>query len=327
MIDDLRTSFDMAQIVKWENSDPATRGDLDISPTGDSISYFENTYENYFSPFYGTHEILLNSDGGQLISAYCNTPNSSNGMFSYNGDVLLASLGNGEREAENKLANDWYNYAKLHLHDDPNFQYAPQHILSPEDNVLAIDVVVINKRAIASKSHDVYSFIYKTMLDHLDYGCGTSVATSTDDADWYDDPNQIWAWDENTNYYKYDTMMNFDYVYYTSPWAKIDQYILGYQYDRVGTEMDYEYHSINCGADYGWEAVEQLFEEYTNFDFDNEDDWCGPWANMLYDAYCINVGNTYKGWTGDVNKCIEDPTSDLSKSNMHWGYSHIKEKL
>jgi hypothetical protein len=55
--------------------------------------------------------------------------------------------------------------------------------LSPKDNVLAVDVVVINKRAIDSKSHEVYSFIYKTMLDHLDYGCGTSVAASTDDAD------------------------------------------------------------------------------------------------------------------------------------------------
>jgi hypothetical protein len=78
---------------------------MDIAPTESSIKYFENTYDNYFAPFYGTNEILLNSDGGQLISTFCNTKDSSNGIFSYNGDVLLSSLGNGEHDAENYLAN------------------------------------------------------------------------------------------------------------------------------------------------------------------------------------------------------------------------------
>jgi hypothetical protein len=77
---------------------------MDITPMGESINYFETTYNNYFSPYYGTKEILLNSDGGQLASTFCNPRNSSNGIFSYNGDVLLSSLGNGEREAESHLA-------------------------------------------------------------------------------------------------------------------------------------------------------------------------------------------------------------------------------
>jgi hypothetical protein len=122
-------------------------------------------------------------------------------------------------------------------------------------------------------------------------------------------------------------MVNFNYVFYTSPWAKIDQYVWGYQYDKVGTDAEFEYHSIDCGANYGWECVEFLFQEYTNFDIEIEDELCEPWANMLIDTYAINAGNTYKGWTSDITKCIEVPSSDLVKSNMHWGYSHAKGKL
>jgi hypothetical protein len=173
------------------------------------------------------------------------------------------------------------------------------------------------------------------MIDHLDYGSGVVVAPSVDqtgeDDEWYDDPNQIWAWDDESESYIYDTMTNFDYVFYTSPWAKIGQYVFGYQYDRVGDDEEFEYHSIDCGADYGWEAAELLFAEYIEgCTYDNLDEWdylCEPWVNMLIDAYTISVGNTYDEWDGDVNKCIEDPLSDLAKSNMHWGYTHTKAKL
>jgi hypothetical protein len=63
------------------------------------------------------------------------------------------------------------------------------------NNFLAIDVVVINKKSIPSKSNAIYEFLYKTILDHLDYGSGVEVAPSVDQTgeydDWYDDPNQI----------------------------------------------------------------------------------------------------------------------------------------
>jgi hypothetical protein len=48
------------------------------------------------------------------------------------------------------------------------------------DNFLAIDVVVVNKKSMPSKADAINKFLYKTMIDHLDYGSGVQIAPSVD---------------------------------------------------------------------------------------------------------------------------------------------------
>lgn len=354
--DDFRTNLDISLLIQWEKNGKS--GDPAVNPSGDgSIKEYEDIYDDYFSPYYGTNQALLNSDGGMLIATYVDVKDSSNGMYAYNGDSMLASIGNGQEKSENMMSDAWYNFACTFDIDDlnpenPNYDdsLAPYHVISPEDNLFALDTVVINNKSIKtnddgtanlddSKTHSIYNFTYKTLLDHLDYSQQTHVATTDGSADsdpkyidedgtqldWYDDPNQIWATDDDGNYI-YDSMNNFDWVLYVSPWAKIDQYIWGYQYDKVSEEDDYSYQAIDCGADYFWETVEELYSEYTDFDQDTEDNLCYPWVEMLLQTYSIEIGNQYHDAPKAIN-CMEQELSDLNKSNIHWGYVRVKNNL
>ncbi|GMO13222.1 MAG: hypothetical protein Ta2E_02100 [Mycoplasmoidaceae bacterium] len=376
MNDDLRTNFDLSKIIEWESGEQYTP--LDINPTEDSIAAFEKTYEGFFNAYKGTNEILLNSDGGMLCSNFADPRNSSNGLLGYNGDSLLSSIGNDEEISESYWANKWFEFSKTFnaadIEDDYDDEKAPMHIVAPSDNIFFMDTVVTNKKSVKlntdgsinlsdRKTHDMYNFIYLSMLDHLDYSFETDVASDDGSATgepsslsspsdlWYDDENQIWAWDDDKGTegnYVYDPMVNFDYTLYPSPWAKIDQYIWGYQYDKVSTGGgNYDYMPIDCGADYFWETVEGLFTTYTDVNnlpnvssslkdtygedawiyADDNDNYCYPMVSMLLDAYHISVGNTYDGPSATAIDCMEKPLNDLAKTNMHWGYSHVKSKL
>jgi hypothetical protein len=96
-VDDMRTNFDVGKIIEWE-----TEGmDVDtftVNPgqEDDSIDYFKTIYSDYFEAYKGTNQVLLNSDSGQLVASFCDPVNTSNGMYTYNGDAMLASLGNGQ---------------------------------------------------------------------------------------------------------------------------------------------------------------------------------------------------------------------------------------
>jgi hypothetical protein len=40
-----------------------------------------------------------------LIATYVDVKDSSNGMYAYNGDSMLASIGNGQEKSENMMSD------------------------------------------------------------------------------------------------------------------------------------------------------------------------------------------------------------------------------
>jgi hypothetical protein len=61
-------------------------------------------------------------------------------------------------------------------------------IISPEYNLLAIDTAVINEHSVKvdennkanlddKKTNEIYSFLYATMLDHVDYSSQPGIAS------------------------------------------------------------------------------------------------------------------------------------------------------
>jgi hypothetical protein len=97
----MRTNFDIGKIIEWEtagmNPDTFT---VNPSQENDSIDYFKTIYNDYFEAYKSTGQVLLNSDSGQLVASFSDPVNTSNGMYTYNGDAMLASLGNGQSNNE-----------------------------------------------------------------------------------------------------------------------------------------------------------------------------------------------------------------------------------
>ena len=85
----------------------------------------------------------------------------------------------------------------------------------------------------------------------------------------------------------YDPMTNFDFVRYTSPFKSIDDYVLNGSY---------------------FLDVDETFTDGQ--------------VQLYKDIYNININPKV-----DIINLIEEPLSDLCKSNMHWAYVEEKQKI
>jgi len=284
MVDDYRTIYDIAQFSK---------GGTEINPPNDTtINQFNDVYNTFFEQNFSKNQLLLNSDTGVLVATFSESKNSNNGLYAYNGDTILAAIGNGEANLETYWAQEWLNY-----YLDSTTNEAPMSVAIPSENLIALDSVVFNKNSIKLNSDNkpdlnnvqtklIYEFAFNTLLDHLDY------------ADSENHP--IYECDEDDNYI-YDSMNNFDWVLYTSPWQQIGDYCNGTDGEN----------------DYFLELTDSYMEDLPNY----EEDCNSDWAEFLKKIYTINLP------LDDIINHIEQPTSDAIKSNMLWGYNEAKQKV
>jgi hypothetical protein len=73
---------------------------INPAPNEETINDFKGIYEEFLGAYKDTNQFLLNSDSGQLVGTFSDYVNTSNGMYAYNGDALLASIGNGQADNE-----------------------------------------------------------------------------------------------------------------------------------------------------------------------------------------------------------------------------------
>lgn len=153
-----------------------------------SINDFENVYKTFSDNFYKGYT-YFNSDSNQIITGLANHyPNGLSSAIAYNGDVLYAATGGG-----------------IYDEVDPN----NFHITNLDKSLIALDMVVINKKNQnqTNKLNQIYQMIRELVLS------GTS-----------DNDGEIYSLDESGNYI-YNSMNNFDFVNYTSPLYKINEYV------------------------------------------------------------------------------------------------------
>jgi len=280
MVDDVRTIYDVSRL---------SHGEENINPDGNmSINDYENEYKTFFSN-YAKDQLLLNSDSGMLTATFTESGSINNGLFAYNGDAILTATGAGEDKYADYWAQKWLDY-----HNDGT-NGKPMNYVAPSENVIALDTVVLNKNSVKydinegiatanlddSKTYRVYEFMFSVLLDHIDY-----------------QDNPIYSTDDDGDYL-YDSMRNFDWVLYSSPWERIDNYCSGKNEDD---------------ENYFYDFTDSLMSDLEGYEEgDNEE-----WTELLSDIYKINLSD-------NIDNCTERPISDATKSDMRWGYLFSKE--
>jgi len=285
MVDDYRTIYDVTKFSEGQTSiNP---------PNNETITEFTAEYDSFFENNFSKNQLLLNSDSGMLVGTFTESTNSNNGLYAYNGDTMLTAIGNGEEDMEYYWSNEWLKYHNNEI------DKAPMSVSVPAENVIAFDVVVLNKNSIKldnnnkpdlsnAQTRTIYDFVYNILIDHLDY------ADDGPDSD-------IWACDDDDEYL-YDSMNNFDWVLYTSPWQRLGDYC----------------NATDGENDYFYDLTEGFMEDLPGYEEGDNSEW----ENFLKKCYVINYPPD-----GIISNHIEQPTSDAMKSNMLWGYNQSKQKI
>ena len=201
MVDDSRTIYDLAHIMLTENN--TNKPYINPDNENQSISEYRKDHQAFTKYFYGKNNFYFNTDSQEILNSLSN-PSGNHSSFAYNGDILYAAMGAG-------LYDSW---------NENNF-----HISNIKDSVLALDVVVLNKKLDKKLTHKqkVYNIVNKICLNGCDKGERISDTKENDD-------------------YVYGIMENFDYVNYTAVFKNIDDYVLNGDYF---SEEEYAPEEIN----------------------------------------------------------------------------------
>ena len=208
MVDDARTIYDLANLIKNQELYPNDHSKWDVNPSESSrtIKDYKNDY-SYFTSKYQNGYFYLNSDSGQILSSF-SQKDGNNSAQSYNGDILYAATGGGINDME----YDPEDPDKF-VYDTSNF-----HIYNPACSPLVLEFVVMNnKNDKASEKHlnDVYDVVKKMVLENAD------------------DEDKITEYNDENEEYTSGPMNNFDEVNYTSPLKLIDDFVINGDYFNV----------------------------------------------------------------------------------------------
>jgi hypothetical protein len=92
LVDDARTAFDISSALNCENNGITPN----INPPHARMSIQEDiNMLNTFAGNYNGGQFLLNSDSMELQNDFGDKNNLSSCLISYNGDQIVAALGNG----------------------------------------------------------------------------------------------------------------------------------------------------------------------------------------------------------------------------------------
>ena len=191
-IDDVRTFYGMSKLT-YDQANGVAEVDWNINPSSSdqSINQYQKEY-NCFVKNFGSRSFYFNSDSNQILLSLAD-PNGANGALCYNGDALYALTGGG--------IEGWED---LWTDEDNNF-----HAVIPKETVITIDMLVFNKKNDNSpeRKQKVYDIAKRITLE----GCSKG--------------ENISDTDEEGNYI-YGPMINFDFVMYTAPLKKLNDYVL-----------------------------------------------------------------------------------------------------
>jgi isopentenyl phosphate kinase len=104
MVDDARSVYDMSHLIydaQQSGYDPKATGDINPRDNEQTINSIENVYKSFTSKF-EPNTFHLNTDSEQVSYIFAKPENkdnprfgATNGLISYNGDILYATMGEG----------------------------------------------------------------------------------------------------------------------------------------------------------------------------------------------------------------------------------------
>lgn len=196
MIDDYRSVFNIAKVIKGDNDINPEVGilkqDSDLNSINSlPISYFDDVYDS-ISDYYskGKRNVLtFNSDSSIVLNKVA--LNQTSGAFMYNGDAVYAAMGGDNSEGALGLPQ---------FGDNQDF-----FSIVPSDTFYAMDGIVINKSIDDKKLDDAIEIIKMLCLSGLQKGENISERDSDGE-------------------YKYLSTQNFDYLNYTPCYEKLYAY-------------------------------------------------------------------------------------------------------
>ncbi|AIV03552.1 putative spermidine/putrescine-binding periplasmic transport protein [Candidatus Malacoplasma girerdii] len=261
-IDDVRSLYGISHLIENErNAIPAE--DWTVNPSENDNRYqYEITYKNLKDSFL-KNSFWLNSDSGSVLNSFAD-PNGDIGAFAYNGDILYACQG-----------ADTY---------DVDYNNDNVHVITPNQNLLAIDMMVINAKANGEHLNKIYEMLKFMLLDGVD---------ST---------NEITERDKNGSYVK-GPMCNFESVQYTDVFKTINDYVNKKDNDSRPAQDSY------FGLMFDWEKEEGETDEAYNKRINNQYAKINLWLSI----YNVPDMSSYINF-------IEKPINGHQKSDMYGAY-------
>lgn len=154
--------------------------------------------------------IFLNSDSNTLVNRLAQPEGSQgalNGALFYNGDAIFSAVGGDNNKEADKAKINGKNF----------------HIVTPKLPVYALDSMVINQR-LPKSFHQAHQVIKNITLEgaddlsseHVNNAFQSKISNIKLDKNGQAS-GTVAKDDDETAQFKYGTMLNFDFVYYTSP--------------------------------------------------------------------------------------------------------------
>lgn len=299
--DEGRTIYGLSKL--YENEKNNASHDINPDTSYSNEKYYKDTFNGFINAA-GKNNFYLNSDSAELSNNFIGDQANKKGagIISYNGDLVYAAVGLGQYDDEVKLCEKWIDAEETGI---PVMQTN-----SFDETAIIMDGIVFNKYLDldinVDRKKEAYAIVKDIVLDHVDF----------ENPD-YDSEDTIDSVDEDDNYI-YNSMLNFDYVLYVSPWEAIDSLVFPNDDEWNGYFEDL--------------ITYMLVDETGLYEEDDEDmPDLQLWMEYLQNIYLITYPTIGFDANGDVDYNLgfysEIFIGDLGKSNLHWAYAKIKHDL